>query len=48
MNHNLQLVRGTLGDRVGKDVHLISIGVDPIIDTTALRAPAPKCRPLGS
>ena len=35
MIRNLQQVRDALGDRVGKDVHLISISVDPAVDTPA-------------
>lgn len=35
MNRNLQKVQDSLGDRVGKDVYLISISVDPAVDTPA-------------
>jgi protein SCO1/2 len=35
MNHNLQKVHDALGDRVGKDVYIISISVDPTVDTPA-------------
>ena len=35
MNRNLEKVQEALGDRVGKDVHIISISVDPIVDTPA-------------
>ena len=35
MNRNLQKVQEALGDRVGKDVHIISISVDPSVDTPA-------------
>lgn len=33
MNHNLEKLQQALGDRVGKDVHIISISVDPAVDT---------------
>ncbi len=33
MNRNLEKVQEALGDRVGKDVHMISISVDPTVDT---------------
>ena len=33
MNRNLEKVQEALGDRVGKDVHIISISVDPTVDT---------------
>ena len=33
MNRNLQKVQEALGDRVGKDVNIISISVDPTVDT---------------
>jgi protein SCO1/2 len=33
MNHNLEKVQQALGDHVGKDVHIISISVDPNVDT---------------
>jgi protein SCO1/2 len=35
MNRNLQKVQDSLGDRLGKDVYLISISVDPAVDTPA-------------
>lgn len=35
MNHNLQKVQEALGDKVGKDVYIISISVDPTVDTPA-------------
>lgn len=35
MNRNLEKVQEALGDRVGKDVYIISISVDPIVDTPA-------------
>jgi protein SCO1/2 len=35
MNRNLQKVQEALGDRVGKDVRIISISVDPTVDTPA-------------
>ena len=35
MNRNLEKVQQALGDRVGKDVHIISISVDPTVDTPA-------------
>ncbi|MGH9802546.1 MAG: SCO family protein, partial [Blastocatellia bacterium] len=35
MNRNLEKLQQALGDRVGKDVHIISISVDPAIDTPA-------------
>lgn len=35
MNRNLQKVQAALGDRVGKDVFIISISVDPGVDTPA-------------
>ena len=35
MNRNLEKVQDALGDRVGKDVHIISISVDPTVDTPA-------------
>jgi len=35
MNRNLEKVQQALGDRVGKDVHIISISVDPSVDTPA-------------
>jgi len=33
MNRNLEKVQQALGDHVGKDVHIISISVDPTVDT---------------
>jgi protein SCO1 len=33
MNRNLEKVQEALGERVGKDVRIISIGVDPTVDT---------------
>ena len=35
MNRNLQKVQEALGDRVGKDVYIISFSVDPTVDTPA-------------
>ena len=35
MERNLEKVQAALGDRVGKDVHIISISVDPMVDTPA-------------
>src|SRR5882762_5440787 len=35
MNRNLEKVQQALGDRVGKDVRIISISVDPTVDTPA-------------
>jgi protein SCO1/2 len=35
MNRNLAKVQQALGDRLGKDVHIISISVDPTVDTAA-------------
>src|SRR5262245_64447065 len=35
MNRNLEKVQQVLGDRVGKDVHIISISVDQSVDTPA-------------
>jgi protein SCO1 len=35
MERNLEKMQQTLGDRVGKDVHIISISVDPTVDTPA-------------
>jgi protein SCO1/2 len=35
MNRNLEKVQEALGDRVGKDVYIISISVDPVVDTPA-------------
>src|SRR4030095_4062897 len=33
MSRNLERVQTWLGDRLGKDVHIISISVDPVMDT---------------
>jgi len=35
MNRNLEKVQEALGDKVGRDVHIISISVDPEVDTPA-------------
>jgi protein SCO1/2 len=35
MERNLEKVQRALGDRMGKDVHIISISVDPTVDTAA-------------
>src|SRR5262245_19667597 len=35
LNRNLEKVQEALGDHVGKDVHIISITVDPNVDTPA-------------
>ena len=35
MNRNLEKVQQALGDRVGKEVRIISISVDPTVDTPA-------------
>jgi len=35
MNRNLEKLQDMLGDRLGKDVHIISISVDPTVDTPA-------------
>ena len=35
MNRNLEKVQQALGDRVGKDVFILSISVDPTVDTPA-------------
>ena len=35
MNRNLEKIQEALGDRVEKDVHIISISVDPVVDTPA-------------
>ena len=35
MNRNLEKIQGALGDRLGKDVHIISISVDSAVDTPA-------------
>ncbi len=35
LSRNLQHIQEALGDRVGKDVHLISISIDPATDTPA-------------
>jgi protein SCO1/2 len=43
MERNLEKVQQALGDRMGKDVHIISISVDPTVDTPAnLKAYAKK------
>lgn len=35
LTRNLEKVQQALGERVGKDVHIISISVDPVVDTPA-------------
>lgn len=35
MNRNLEKVQQALGDHVGKDVYIVSISVDPTVDTPA-------------
>lgn len=35
MNRNMQKVQDSLGERLGKEVYLISISVDPAVDTPA-------------
>jgi|SRR5215213_5366380 len=43
LNQNLAKVQEALGDRLGKDVYILSISVDPAVDTpTALNAYAKK------
>src|SRR5215204_1759951 len=43
MNRNLERIQEALGDRLGKDAHIISISVDPAVDTPAsLKAYAKK------
>src|SRR5215213_246370 len=43
MNRNLALIQEELGDRLGKDVNILSISVDPGVDTpTLLKAYAKK------
>jgi protein SCO1/2 len=43
MERNMEKVQQALGDRMGKDVHIISISVDPMVDTPAnLKAYAKK------
>jgi protein SCO1/2 len=43
MERNLEKVQEALGDRMGKDVYIISISVDPTVDTPAnLKAYAKK------
>lgn len=43
MNRNLEKVQEALGDRLGKDAYIISISVDPAVDTPpALKAYAKK------
>ncbi|HEX8720335.1 MAG TPA: SCO family protein [Pyrinomonadaceae bacterium] len=36
MNRNMEKIQNALGDRVGKDVFLVSISVDPATDTPAV------------
>lgn len=36
MNRNLEKVQEALGDRIGKDVYILSISVDPTVDTPPL------------
>lgn len=35
LNRNLEKVQAALGDRLGKDVFIVSISVDPLVDTPA-------------
>jgi protein SCO1 len=43
MSRNLEKVQQALGDRLGKDAYILSISVDPTVDTpTALKAYAKK------
>jgi protein SCO1 len=35
LNHNLEKLQQALGEHMGKDVHIISISVDPTVDTPA-------------
>src|SRR5262249_32037035 len=35
MNRNLEKVQEALGDHIGKDVYIVSISVDPTVDTPA-------------
>jgi len=43
MNRNLEQIQKALGDRLGKDAHILSISVDPTVDTPpALKAYAKK------
>lgn len=35
MNRNLEMVQNALGDRLGRDVFIVSISVDPLTDTPA-------------
>lgn len=43
LNRNLEHIQKALGDRLGKDAHILSISVDPTVDTpTALKAYAKK------
>lgn len=43
MNRNLEMVQQALGDRLGRDVFIVSISVDPLTDTPArLKAYAQK------
>jgi protein SCO1 len=45
LNRNLEKVQQSLGARMGKDVHIISISVDPAVDTPAsLKAYAKKLK----
>lgn len=43
LNRNLEQIQKALGDRLGNDLHILSISVDPALDTpTALKAYAKK------
>lgn len=43
LNRNLEQIQKSLGDRLGKDAHILSISVDPAVDTPgALKAYAKK------
>lgn len=43
LNRNLEKIQTALGERLGKDVHIISISVDPTVDTpTSLKEYAKK------
>lgn len=43
LNRNLEQIQKALGDRLGKDAHILSISVDPAVDTPiALKAYAKK------
>lgn len=33
INRNLERIQDALGDRIGKDVHIVSLSVDPTVDT---------------